>query len=1031
MISFRGLLAWGISLLLTCQSVAQQPAAPQAPVRIATSEVLLDVLVHDKKGRPVRDLRPDELEVYEDGVKQPVSKFTLVGTPPADAKKNASPEAGPEAPIKQQSLNLVTILFDHLPAVRVQPVRDAGYLFVDTSITDNMLVRVMVVGKRMYVVEQFTNDRAELRKAIERATSTLEKSHAERSDQIAEELKQKAGGEEALTTEARLARITLETLAASEKLAREVKNQLHVFPLLPFSRAHRHVPGRKMALYFSDGLYLPPGFNEVLRAVISEANLANVSFYTINIRNLLVGAGNQSSRIETGTVINATRRPETAGFSTDNANSFSARRVSDQPRTNFNTFEVIERNKELNKRSPLSELTEGTGGFQFTTSNELNGTLKRVAQEIGNYYALSYVPLRHEYDGKFRAITVKSTRPGVRIQTRNGYFALPLTGANSRPAVAFEAPLLAALNGAVVPHDFPFKSGTLHFDARSNESHSVALAEIPLENFIHEPEENGRLYPVRFAVMLMVKDEKGEVKYAFSEPHEMEVPAAMVEDARQSSLTMTRHFWLPPGRYTLEAAAHDQKTNKLSAQRQRFTIGPIAPGLHTGSFFLIREIEQIDPSTNNDSENPLIFGDKHIIPEIDNTISPSARKDLSFHLAIYPDANSAEKSLLKLELLRDGKPIATTSPTLPKADANGRITFAAGLNISAFPPGEYQFRAQVKQGSAIAERFNTFSIVGTRTSEPVAEEKTITSSLSASDTVSELALTALKTVRPLELSPQDLIEVVKKAGARMFAGLGDYTYSLRKVRRSLTPKGKIRNEIYEDYEAYPVRGKHALIQLAENGSQLSTVRIDLNRRHATEMLIKSDAEMQAKSEQEEAELNKKIGYWGASLEGQYQKRGQPRRNIFITIDPEILFSACEFSGPRSVLLEGRETIVMDFHPLAGVALDQDKDWLGRLTGTVWIDALEKSLVRIEGQGVMNEQFQNDSLQPPLNFVYQQQRLADGVWAPSLIRINSAGDENLFHGLNWDAWFQFTNFKRFDARDSDVKIVSPREPSQPK
>ena len=46
--------------------------------RVDTEVVLLDVVVRDKKGRSVRDLRPDEIEVYEDGVRQQVGSFRFL-----------------------------------------------------------------------------------------------------------------------------------------------------------------------------------------------------------------------------------------------------------------------------------------------------------------------------------------------------------------------------------------------------------------------------------------------------------------------------------------------------------------------------------------------------------------------------------------------------------------------------------------------------------------------------------------------------------------------------------------------------------------------------------------------------------------------------------------------------------------------------------------------------------------------------------------------------------------------------------------
>lgn len=1028
--------------LVICSSGQQQPApAAQSPVKIQTNEVLLDVVVHDKKGKPVRDLKPEEIEIFEDGVKQTPSKFALVGhnsQPANEAKSDQAVDPNPANP--QQQLNLVTLLIDHLPVQRVQPVRDAAFNFIDNSLADNVLVRVMVIGRKLYVIEQFTNDRAKLKKAVERATSTVEKSFAEISNRIVTELQPIASENSPLaaiseslhtqpSAEAQMAKMTLDTLSASEKLSGEVKSNLHVFSLLPFARAHRLMPGRKMALYFSEGLYMPSGMTELLKTVVSEANRANLTFYAVNIRNLLVGAGNQVSRLETATVVNSTRRPEASTFNGAIGDSFSTSdRVAGrgQITTNFNMFEVVDRNKELNKQSPLAELTENTGGSLLTNINDLNGSLKRVAVDLGRYYSISYLPTKQEYDGKFRTITVKLKRSGVKAQTRSGYFALP-PSVNKRPELSYEAPLLAALNDAVVPHDFNFQTGTLHFESRQSEVHTAVLIATPLANFVQQEDKDKKSYSLKFATMGMVKDEKGEVIQRFSEPHELNLPAANAENVKQSVFTMVRHFWLPPGRYTLETVAQDQQSNKISAQRQFFNVTAPPTSLQTGSLFLVKQVEQIDVNANNDLENPLLNGDKRIIPELVETIATAGRSELSFNLTIFPDAKSSEKPSLKLELLDGEKVIARTSPELSKPDESGRINFTAGIPAASLPPGKYRFRAIAAQSGATSEETLDFTIPGERAKEVVVEEKTITSSLAASDKVGELTLVALKTFKPIELSPPDLLQEVEKAGSQIYNRLGEYTYSLRKVRRMLNAKGKIKGEDFQDYEAYPVKGKHALIQFAENGSRLALTRIDLNRKSATDILMKSELDApQPEGENPEQPATPNVGYWSASLEGTIQRRGQPRQLIFVTIDPEAIFRACEFSSPRTVLLADRETIVMDFRPRQGLKIGQDQEWIQKLTGTVWIDAAERSLVRIEGQAAAGAVPKEESGETALNFVYQQQRLAAGIWAPNLIRINSAGDENLFRGLNWDAWFEFTNFKRFDARDSDVKIVSPNE-----
>jgi len=61
--------------LLTWTAFGQ---APDAVIRSSVREVLLDVVVRDAHGRLVNNLKPGEVTVYEDGVRQEVRSFRLV-----------------------------------------------------------------------------------------------------------------------------------------------------------------------------------------------------------------------------------------------------------------------------------------------------------------------------------------------------------------------------------------------------------------------------------------------------------------------------------------------------------------------------------------------------------------------------------------------------------------------------------------------------------------------------------------------------------------------------------------------------------------------------------------------------------------------------------------------------------------------------------------------------------------------------------------------------------------------------------------
>src|SRR5712692_2711082 len=89
-VSSRGRRSMRLAALLTLVAMAggpirgqekpQTPVTPPHPplIKARAEEVLLDVIVRDKHGRPVRDLVPDEIQVLEDGVPQQVTDFRLV-----------------------------------------------------------------------------------------------------------------------------------------------------------------------------------------------------------------------------------------------------------------------------------------------------------------------------------------------------------------------------------------------------------------------------------------------------------------------------------------------------------------------------------------------------------------------------------------------------------------------------------------------------------------------------------------------------------------------------------------------------------------------------------------------------------------------------------------------------------------------------------------------------------------------------------------------------------------------------------------
>lgn len=73
----------------------------------------------------------------------------------------------------------------------------------------------------------------------------------------------------------------------------------------------------------------------------------------------------------------------------------------------------------------LKRLTDGTGGWTYpiVAAKRCKEVCLLVADELRNQYLLGYYPTHETRDGRWRTIMVRTTRPGVTLTTRAGYYA--------------------------------------------------------------------------------------------------------------------------------------------------------------------------------------------------------------------------------------------------------------------------------------------------------------------------------------------------------------------------------------------------------------------------------------------------------------------------------------------------------------------------------------------------------------------------------------------------------------------------------
>jgi VWFA-related protein len=71
----------------------------------------------------------------------------------------------------------------------------------------------------------------------------------------------------------------------------------------------------------------------------------------------------------------------------------------------------------------MDKVAEATGGKTCTNTNDLSGCIETALKDSSSYYELAYNPQNAKWDGSFHTISVKTTRPGVKLAYRRGYYA--------------------------------------------------------------------------------------------------------------------------------------------------------------------------------------------------------------------------------------------------------------------------------------------------------------------------------------------------------------------------------------------------------------------------------------------------------------------------------------------------------------------------------------------------------------------------------------------------------------------------------
>ena len=687
---------------------AQQAATPT--VKTTVDEVLLDLIVRDKKGKPVTDLKTEDLNVLDNNVKQSLTSFRLVSGSEAVASSGAHTSLDP-----LRQIRVVTLAFDSMPEVDQRKLaRTAAIDLIKGDQGTNVYYAVVVINTQLYVLQQFSRDRGALTKAIERATGgTTGPAFASESDAIQTELKRNLAGQNGAdqpgnllpaasqtasqpvnngsdALQAKLASVMLDMLRLDAGVAAQ-GSRLTLSALRALVDGQRSIPGRKSVIYFTTGMRLPPELDAPFRSLMATANRNNTTFYSVDTRGVMTTSQNAGA---------ASQMAGAARASASTMTKTSGAVTKDEVMASDNA-EISGR---ANVQESVRDLAESTGGFLIGDSNDLRVPLRHVNEEISSYYEVSFNPGIQTYDGGFRKIAVTANRKDLVIHARNGYFALP-PEARAGGLEPFEVPLLKVLSDAKTSEDVKFRAGATLLQPRADGTSVSILVEVPLHELQPKPGPAKAMLDVHCSLAALVKDAKGEVVQKLTRDRGFQVTP---EQLKMGNFLDKMTVVLPAGKYSLESVVMDRESGKIGTQRSEFTVPAKAGGVAISSLVPMRSytpnVKGLDPN------DPFQFQGGSVMPTMDLTVKKGPNAVLRLFFTVYRDAAISTAPAVEIEFMQAGKILTKVPMQLPAADAQGRIPYLMTIPAESIPSGSYEVRATARQGAGAA-RASTMIVI--------------------------------------------------------------------------------------------------------------------------------------------------------------------------------------------------------------------------------------------------------------------------------------------------------------------------------
>ncbi|HLW52072.1 MAG TPA: VWA domain-containing protein [Candidatus Angelobacter sp.] len=527
---------FGIVFLLTVTSLSQQSASPrqngkdvyqsQDKLRSSTRLVVVDVVVSDARNQPVGGLTADDFTVLENGVQQKISDFSFQhpGEAQSQPPRSLPPNVVSNAPaFKSGMLNV--ILFDSVNGEFASQAyaKDQLVRFFSTARLDSP-VALFALESRLRLLQDFTTDTAALKSAIEKYKQTAQAAQTESFESRESPFATKGD----YHTDERNIETTLNQLNALSKIL-------------------AGYPGRKNLIWLSESFPLDLYPDSVLPAGVSVADVTPVAGIggkaPGGFQNMVAGGAFKDFAAQVKKLAESMMAAQVAVYPVDAAG--------------------VGKNDHLASQHTANDLAERTGGKAYHNTNDLSGSMRSGIDDGSTYYTLAYYPENKKWDGQFRVIQIKSSRPGVSLRYRLGYYAIDPEKTRKEDADRVTEDFSRSLQvDSPTATSIRFQAGVIPPASQTGNKVLVNFAVDPRTLHFNRTEDGMEHASLSCTVWAYGKDKEKPIM-SHGDTSKADLKPDVYEQMMKQYYPCKQELELKPGSYTLKLGVLDRNSNLM------------------------------------------------------------------------------------------------------------------------------------------------------------------------------------------------------------------------------------------------------------------------------------------------------------------------------------------------------------------------------------------------------------------------------------------------------------------------------------